>query len=89
MVPEAATPAWRVRPEPSPTARFHGSLLIAEVLALHPGAAEVLARHHLAGCPACALNPLESLEEGTRTHGIDLARVLADLEALGTRGSAA
>lgn len=61
---------------------FARSLTIAEVLALHPEASEVLARHHLPGCRHCAVSDSEPLEDGLLNHGVDVETVLAELNRL-------
>ena len=61
---------------------FHGSLTIAEVLATHPEAADVLSRHHLPSCGACAVARTEPLVDGLVNHGGDVDTVLDELNRL-------
>ena len=62
--------------------KFHAEWTIAQVRRAHPGAQEVLARHHLGGCQACAVAGEETLRQGAAYHQADLDRLLVDLEEL-------
>ena len=77
--PEPASPPYV---EPSSASVFRADMLIADALAVHPGVAEVLARHGAGGCPSCALRHSEGLEEGLANYGIEVSEVLAALEQL-------
>ncbi len=68
-------------PEPEGTG-FTPEMTLAQVRAAHPRADEVLARHHLGGCAACAVSEVETLAEGAAVHQLDLDALLADLRAL-------
>lgn len=48
----------------------------------HPGAAAVFARHHLPACDGCAVRFDETVEEAASAYGLDLGRLLAELNAL-------
>lgn len=67
---------------PPPAAAFSAEMTLAEVRAAHPRADEVLARHHLGGCAACAVADVETLREGAAVHQLDLEALLGDLQAL-------
>ena len=57
---------------------------VAEIVGLHPFAADVLAQYGLA-CANCALGGYESLEEGWNIHGLpeaDRENLIADLNFL-------
>lgn len=57
---------------------------VMEIIALHPGAAEILGAYGL-HCFHCALNTLDSLEAGAKTHGlsdVDIENIVSDLEEL-------
>ncbi len=68
-------------PEPAGPA-FSAEMTLAQVRATHPRADEVLARHHLGGCAACAVSEVETLAEGAAVHQLDLEAILTDLQAL-------
>jgi hybrid cluster-associated redox disulfide protein len=61
---------------------FSPEMTLAQVRASHPRADEVLARHHLGGCAACAVSEVETLAEGAAVHQLDLEAILTDLQAL-------
>lgn len=57
---------------------------VMEIIALHPGAADILAAYGL-HCFQCAFNTLDSLEIGAKSHGLtdtDIENMVKDLEEL-------
>lgn len=68
--------------EPERPEIFHAGMTLAEVRSAHPEADAVLARHHLGGCASCAVSEVETLEQGTQLHQVDLGPLLTDLNAL-------
>lgn len=57
---------------------------VLEIIALHPGAADVLSVYGL-NCHQCAFNQLDSLDAGARTHGLgddDIENIVNDLNDL-------
>ncbi len=60
------------------------SMNVMEIIALHPGAADILAAYGL-HCFQCAFNTLDSLESGAKSHGLtntDIENMVTDLEEL-------
>ncbi|MDR3349550.1 MAG: DUF1858 domain-containing protein [Acidaminococcales bacterium] len=53
---------------------------IGEVVGRHPETAEVFSRHGM-GCIGCAIAHFESIEQGAAAHGIDIVRLVRDLNA--------
>lgn len=51
---------------------------IAEVVENHPEAAEVFRKHGLS-CMGCPFAMMETLEQGAKSHGIDLEKLLKEL----------
>lgn len=56
------------------------NMRIRDILARHPQAASVFNRYGIR-CEGCHAARYESLGQGARVHGIDLAPLLADLNA--------
>lgn len=57
---------------------------VLEIIALHPGASDVLAAYGL-HCHNCAFNTMDSLDEGARAHGLtddDIENIVNDLTEL-------
>ena len=57
---------------------------VMEIIALHPGAADVLGAYGL-HCFQCAFNTLDSLEAGAKSHGLtdtDIENMVIDIEDL-------
>lgn len=57
---------------------------VLEVIALHPGAADVLSAYGL-NCHGCAFGSLDSLEAGALSHGLtqeDIRNIVTDLKDL-------
>ena len=52
--------------------------LISEILRAKPEAAEVLMKNGM-GCIGCPASQMESLEQASMVHGIDLEKLLAEL----------
>ena len=61
---------------------FSADLTMDQVLRRHPGAAGVLARYHLPACGGCAVRFDETLDEAAEAYGLELGRLLQDLQAL-------
>ncbi len=61
---------------------FHARMTIERVLRRHPGAGAVLASVHLPACGGCAVRFDERLEEAAHAYGLDLPRLLAELNNL-------
>lgn len=60
------------------------SMNVMEIIALHPGAADILAAYGL-HCFQCAFNTLDSLESGAKSHGLsdtDIENMVTDIEEL-------
>ncbi len=53
-------------------------MLIGEILRAKPEAAEALLRFGM-GCIGCPSSQMESLEQAAMVHGIDLEKLLAEL----------
>ena len=54
------------------------STAIMEILRLNPRAREILAGHGM-GCIGCLASSTETIENGAKMHGIDLAILLREL----------
>lgn len=57
---------------------------VMEIIALHPGAADILGAYGL-HCFQCAFNTLDSLEAGAKSHGLtdtDVENMVTDIEEL-------
>jgi len=60
------------------------SMNVMEIIALHPGAADILGAYGL-HCFQCAFNTLDSLEVGAKSHGLsdtDIENMVTDIEEL-------
>jgi len=60
------------------------SMNVMEIIAMHPGAADILAAYGL-HCFQCAFNTLDSLESGAKSHGLtdtDIENMVTDIEEL-------
>ena len=53
-------------------------MLIADVVTRHPETIEVFQKHGM-GCFGCAMARMESIEDGVLSHGIDVAKLVKDL----------
>ncbi len=54
------------------------SMSIMEIVSKYPDTAEVFMKHGL-HCIGCAAASFESLEDGAKAHGIDVEKLLKDL----------
>jgi hypothetical protein len=63
-------------------ARFGPATTVGRALALHPGAAAVLAARGLDRCEGCPVRHDERLDELARGHDIPLEQLLPELNAL-------
>lgn len=61
---------------------FHGAMTMDQAWRRHPGAPAVFARHHLPACDGCAVRFDETLEEAATAYGLDLQRLLSELDLL-------
>lgn len=62
--------------------RFRAEMTVDAALSLDPRAKWVLAAYHIAGCGGCERAGDETLEELARGYGIELSRLLSDLNSL-------
>lgn len=72
------------KPKKSTVPRIESSMNVMEIIALHPGAAEVMSTYGL-HCVGCAFNTLDSLREGALSHGLsehDVELIVNDLNDL-------
>ncbi len=56
---------------------------IIEVVQKYPKAAAVLMQHGM-GCMGCAAAHFESIEQGAAAHGIDIVKLVEDLNKVAT-----
>jgi len=57
-------------------------MTVRAVTALHPQAEQVLASLHIGGCSSCAANPDETLAQICADNGLDLSKVMGNLNSL-------
>ncbi len=72
------------RPAKTAVPRVDASMNVMDIIALHPGAAEVMSAYGL-HCVGCAFNTLDSLGDGAKSHGLtdhDVNMIVADLNEL-------
>lgn len=62
------------------TAKMSKDMLIADAAKV-PGAAEVFAKHGL-HCIGCFVSPFETIEQGASAHGIDVEKLVKELNSL-------
>ncbi|MBI2865210.1 MAG: DUF1858 domain-containing protein [Chloroflexi bacterium] len=62
--------------------KFDKEMIIGDVLAMHPGAEEVIKKYFGTGCFTCPGMKMESISFGAMMHGIDPELVVKDLNAL-------
>lgn len=58
---------------------FTKETTFGEVLELHPQGREILAQFHIGGCSSCAVSEEETIEQGATGHGVDVEKLLAQL----------
>jgi hybrid cluster-associated redox disulfide protein len=61
---------------------FDPTMRIAEAIAIDPRVRDVLAQFHLGGCSSCAIHEEHSIAQAGLSYGIDMAKLMAALEAL-------
>ena len=64
------------------TRSFRKDMNLRDAWLLHPDAPRVFARHHLPGCVDCAMSAIETVDAGATGHGLDVDRLVADLNQL-------
>ncbi|HNV69789.1 MAG TPA: DUF1858 domain-containing protein [Candidatus Ozemobacteraceae bacterium] len=60
------------------TTTITGDTIIADILKIRPDAAQILMRHGM-HCIGCSVSTAESLKEAAQVHGIDLDKLITDL----------
>lgn len=60
--------------------------LISDVLAAHPGCADVFLRHGL-GCPSCLAAGMETVSAIASSHDVTLDALLVELNSLADPGA--
>lgn len=78
--PQAAAVAAPVLDDPAAPRHIAPQISVRAILAAHPAAAAVFARHGLSGCGG-AEGPEEPLELFARAHHVDVGALLSDLRA--------
>lgn len=63
---------------------FEPTMRIADAIAIDPRVRDALAHFHLGGCSSCAVNEEDTLEQAAASYGVNLAHLMAALEALGS-----
>jgi len=58
--------------------KITGKTSLGEVISKHPETADVFFEHGMY-CIGCALAAFETVEEGARAHGIDVEKLVEDL----------
>ncbi len=85
QVKNPAKAVKRRKPPPKPKIPdVDATMNVMEIIALHPGAADILGAYGL-HCFQCAFNTLDSLEVGAKSHGLtdtDIKNMVIDLEEL-------
>ena len=61
---------------------FEASMTVDQAWRRHPLARQVFARHHLPGCDQCAVRFDETVGEAAEAYGLDLEKMLVELNAL-------
>ncbi|MGI6286506.1 hypothetical protein MHOCP_24770 [Moorella humiferrea] len=59
---------------------------ITEVVSKYPQTVPVFMEHGM-GCLGCAAARFENIEQGARAHGIDVDRLIADLNKVVNKGT--
>lgn len=62
--------------------RFSEEMTMGEALLLDSRARWVLAAYHIAGCSQCAISDEETLAQVAQGYGIELGKLLGDLNSL-------
>ncbi len=62
------------------TQKINKDMTFNEVLDMGPEVVQVFVKYNM-GCVGCAAAKFESIEQGAKAHGIDLANLLRDLNA--------
>ena len=57
-------------------------MTVEQALTLHPAARWVFASYHLGGCSGCEMRTGETLEQVADGYGLELERLLRDLNSL-------
>ena len=60
--------------------KFSKDMSIMEIIEQNPNAVAVFQKHGL-GCIGCMAAHYESVEEGARAHGLDIEKLMSDLNA--------
>ena len=63
-------------------ASFRPAMSVRESYALHPQAQEILAAYHMGGCSSCAVELDDTIAQVCANAGIDVGRVIGDLNVL-------
>ena len=61
---------------------FRADMTVAEALAAHPRAREVLQGYHLGGCAHCSIAEFETILQISEGYGVPTEMLLASLESL-------
>ncbi len=62
------------------TSKFTKNMSIMEIIEKNPNAVSVFQKHGL-GCIGCMAAHYETVEEGARAHGLDIEKLMSDLNA--------
>lgn len=63
-------------------ASFRPAMSVRESYALHPQAQEILAAYHMGGCSSCAVELDDTIAQLCANAGLDVGRVIGDLNSL-------
>ncbi len=66
--------------------RFSEKMTVGEALLLDARARWVLAAHHIGGCSHCSLSDEETIAQLAQGYGIEVAKLLEDLNSLTVDG---
>ena len=61
--------------------KFSKDMTIEEALEAHPKARDIFAQHGM-GCIICSGALMETIEEGAQAHGIDVKKIIEELNKL-------
>jgi hybrid cluster-associated redox disulfide protein len=61
--------------------KFTKEMTIGEALKAHPRVYEVFMKYHMS-CALCMLGSEESIEQGALLHGVEVEKILAELNQL-------